>query len=698
MNKNTKKYIRITAIISVITAILLFISISLLYKLYPAESVIKIIKNRSENLLNRKVEIGSLRYSLKGIVMQNIIIYDKTGDNDGPVLLKADEAVINFSIFSVIKKDFSIRTLYFKGLEVNCTFNSEDKSNLEVLAAEVKDRTAQTGGEKSIKLSTVLLNDCRIKLSAPPVFIKPLEGEYRINGTIKIDENRLLKISDTKIILPAKRGILYPELNIDIKDEFIARGKVKLENTSLLWTYRFARKEPMLPFDIVNGQVNDFEITKQHIKGTAKVTSTLKNTKSILNAEGSCTVTIDDRMVYILNAKGKVNTSSSNVDTLFISARKGEITKFSFTNAVVQLGDLRLFLNPLPAGISGAVKGYLLYDGGVYNGKIEASNVSYKGKSEIITGINTTIDISHNHIKKENIEAKIFGSNGTISVATTDDMFKHFYVAARCGRINLNNIEFGDGTSEKKFDMPVTVSGKLSINDMTYDNFLFRNTNLDFSAAKQNIRILNINTSALSGTISGSGNIDISGTDPSVQVSLKFGNIKVNDIKFSNDKINNRFFGFAEGAVNLTLALKENIIDTLKGNTTFTVIKGKMVNTGIQDGLIIFLSELRYKLKDLEFNKIYGNIDISGKNFRINSFIFNSEDLRLSLNGNLNSDLIARNMNMKLEFNNHFIKDIPRPAVAMFSEYSTGKWFVIPFQLNGNITESRNMKMLKKNQ
>lgn len=172
----------------------------------------------------------------------------------------------------------------------------------------------------------------------------------------------------------------------------------------------------------------------------------------------------------------------------------------------------------------------------------------------------------------------------------------------------------------------------------------------------------------------------------------------MNDIKFSDEKLNNRFFGFADGTANLNMAIRENIIDTIKGNAIFNVTKGKMVNTGIQDGLIIFLSELRYKLKNLEFNKIYGNIDISGRNFKINSFIFNSEDLRLSLQGNLNSDLTAKDINMKLEFNNHFIKDIPRPALAVFNEYSSGKWFIIPFLLNGNITESKNMKMLKKNQ
>jgi hypothetical protein len=698
MEKETKKYIKISILASIIITSLILISISLVYKFYPAGSVIKIIKTRSEILLNRKVEIGSLSYSLKGIIMHNVIIYDKSTDNTEPVLLKADEAVITFSLFSIIKKDFTIRTLFFRGLDINCTFGRDEKSNIENLAAEIKENIEKTGGDKNIRLSKILLKDCRLKLISPPLFIKPLEGEYKIDSTVSVSDNRLFRITDSKIILPSRRGTVYPELNIDITNEFIARGKAKLENTSLQWVYKFADEDPRLPFDVVSGQVNDLEITSKHIKGSAKVTSSLKNTKSPLFAEGSCTVTVDDRMVYIKEAQGKVNTSLSNVDILNISARKGEITKFIFTNAAFQLSDLKLFLDPLPSGISGFVKGHISYDSGVYNGRIEASNIAYKGKSEILSGINTSIEINHNQIKKENIQAKLFGSNSTISIATTDSRFKNFYMAVNCDRINLNAISFGDGTAEKKIDIPVTVSGKVIVNDLTYDNFYFKNTNLDFSASKKNVKILNISTSALSGAISGSGNIDISGTDPYIHTSLKFNGIKVNDIKFSDEKLNNRFFGFADGTANLNMAIRENIIDTIKGNAIFNVTKGKMVNTGIQDGLIIFLSELRYKLKNLEFNKIYGNIDISGRNFKINSIIFNSEDLRLSLQGNLNSDLTAKDINMKLEFNNHFIKDIPRPALAVFNEYSSGKWFIIPFLLNGNITESKNMKMLKKNQ
>ena len=68
------------------------------------------------------------------------------------------------------------------------------------------------------------------------------------------------------------------------------------------------------------------------------------------------------------------------------------------------------------------------------------------------------------------------------------------------------------------------------------------------------------------------------------------------------------------------------------------------------------------------------------------------------MNGQIDSDLVAKNMSIKLEFNNHFIKDIPRPAVTVLSEYASGNWYIIPFSANGSITESKNIKMLKKNQ
>jgi len=706
MIKKITKLTRIAIISSVVIIASCIISISLLYYFYPEESVKKIIQSRAEILLNRKIEIGSLHYSYKGIVIYNVTIYDKTAANSEPVLVKADEIVISFSLFSIIKKDFKLRSIYLSGLAVNCIFDGDGKSNIENLILEVKEKLKDEESNKNIQLSKIILKECKLKITNPPEIVKPLEGEYRLNSTILIRKDRkIFEIIDSKIELPLNRGTLSPELNIDIADEFIIRGKVKLESASLLWVYKFPDNDPKLPFEIVNGQIDDFEITKSHVKGNVRATSTLKNTKSLLSADGACIVELSSRTVLLSGIKGKLNTSSVNVDNMVISTRPGGIKKFNFSNILFQLGDIRYLLSSLPSGLSGLVKGSFSYDGTMYSGKIDASDISYKDKIELLSGLSTTLEINNNIVKKENIPATILGSRSVISIATTDNKFKNFYVYINSEKLNINNINFSgnnNSTSEKvtneKIKIPFNIAGKINIRELIYDDLIFKNTRANISASGNSIKINNADTEILNGSISGVGTIDLSGIYPSVQTSLRFNNIKIHDIKFKNENISNRLFGFAEGTANLNLTVKENTAETIKGNATFTVTKGKVVNTGVQDGLIVFLSELRYKLKDLEFNKIYGNIDIAGSNFNINSFIFNSEDLRLSMNGRIDKDLNAHDMDMKLEFNNHFIKDVPRPALAVFNQYASGKWYVIPFSLNGSITESKNMKMLKRNQ
>jgi len=696
-----KKITRLTkiAIISTIVIVTsLAVTVSLIYYFYPEESVKQLIKSRTEILLDRKIEIGSLHYSPIGIVINSVIIYDKAENTSQPVLIKSDEVVITFSLLSIINRDFKLKTIYFKGLEISCVFDDDGKSNIEQLVSEVKQKTGSSSGDNSIQLSKVILNECKIRIINPPKIIKPLEGEYQFTSTIQFNNNNAFSVIDTKLILPQKRGTLYPELEIETADKFIARGKVKLENASLIWVYKFADTNPELPFDIINGQVNDLEITENDVKGYAKATSTLKNSKNILSAEGNCTVDIKNRTVLLKDIKGKINSSYVNVDDMLISARIGEIQRFSFTNISFQMNDLRSLLEPLPSGLFGSVKGALSFDGKFYSGRIEGSGIGFKNTTELFSDLNTTIDINKNIVRKENIPVKIFGSSSTVSLATTDNKFKNFYISINAEKININDIHFDEKfQSTGKSNIPVNITGKISVSELLYDDLIFRNTRANISASGSTIQINNAGTSILSGTISGTGTIDLADSAPAVQASLRFSNIKIHDFKFKNENLNKRLFGFAEGYANLNLQLKSNAAETIKGNAVFSVTKGKVVNTGVQDGLIVFLSELRYKLKDLEFNKIYGNISIEGNNFNINSFIFNSEDLRLTMSGRIDRDLAAKNMDMKLEFNNHFIKDLPRPAMTVINKYLSGKWYVIPFSLNGNITESKNMKMLDTN-
>ncbi len=715
MIRKITRFTKITLTSAILLILTLAISVSLLYYFYPEESVLQIIKSKAEILLNRKIDVGSLHYSPKGIVIYNVTLYDKAADNTETVLVKADEVVITFSLFSILKKDFSLRTIYFNGLTINCIFDKDGKSNIEQLIRDVKEKIGSSSGENNIQLSKIILKDCRLSLVNPPAFVKPLEGEYLLNSSIRIKEKKTFIISDTRIILPLKRGILYPELNIETSGDFIISGKIKLENASLLWVYKFPRRDPGLPFDVINGQITDFEITKEHVKGYARATSTLKSTKNILSAEGLATVDIATKNVILKDIKGKLNSSSVNVDNMLISTKLGGVKQFGFSGISFQLTDLKYLLKSLPSGLAGYAKGTFSFNGNAFNGKLDLSGISYFNKTELVRDLNTTIDINNNTIRKENIPATILGSKSSVSIATTDNKFKNFYVSITSEKININDIHFPETNSSSSegegenisdsvnistgaINLPVNITGTISVNELIYDDLILKNTKANITTSGSIIKINNAATSILSGTLFAIGSIDTSGKYPLVQTSLKFSNIKIHDIKFKNEKMKNRLFGFAEGNANLSLQIKDNAAETIKGNAIFTVTKGKVVNTGVQDGLIVFLSELRYKLKDLEFNKIYGNFDISGNNFKINSFIFNSEDIRLSISGLLNKDLIAKDMNMKLEFNNHFIKDVPRPAVAVFNEYLSGKWYVIPFSLEGNITESKNMKMLKKNQ
>ncbi len=698
MIKKITKLTRIAIISFIILVTFIAVSVSLIYYFYPEESVKQLIKSKAETLLDRKIEMGSLNYSPKGIVIHDVIIYEKTADNTESVLVKSDEVVITFSLLSIINRDFKLRTIYFKGLDINCIFDDNEISNIEHLISEIKLKTGSSTGENSIPLSKIILSECIIKIINPPKIVKPLEGEYHFTSTILFNENSAFSVIDTKVILPLKRGILYPELEVETADKFIAKGKVKLENASLLWVYKFADKDPELPFDIINGQITDLEITENYIKGEALATSTLKKTKSILSANGLCTVDIHKFTVLLKDIKGRINSSSVNVDDMLISTEEGEIKRFGFSNISFQLNDLKSLLDDLPAGLYGSAKGSLSFDGNSYSGKIEGSGIGFKTSTEVFSNLSTTVEINKNIIRKENIPVKIFGSNSTVSVATTDNKFKNFYISINSEKINISDISFDDKfKTGGKTNIPINITGKINVSELIYDDLIFTNTKANISASGSTIKINNAATSILSGSIYGTGTIDFSDSDPAVQTSLSFKNIKLHDIKFKNENLAKRLFGFAEGTANINLLLKSNAVETIKGNTTFTITKGKVVDTGVQDGLIVFLSELRYKLKNLEFNKIYGNININGSNFNINSFIFNSEDIRLTMSGKINKELSAENMNMKLEFNNHFIKDLPRPAMTVFNKYLSGKWYVIPFSLNGNITESKNMKMLDNN-
>ncbi|HPS59443.1 MAG TPA: AsmA-like C-terminal region-containing protein [Spirochaetota bacterium] len=719
MTRRIFKFIRISIISAVILAVISAAAASLIFYFYPKDSVMAMIKAGAEKALKRQVSIESLEYSIRGVLLNNVTVYETLPDGSKSELVRSEEVVINFSLISILKKDIRIDTIYCKKFRLAWEFAKEGDNNLKRLFSDMAQGSTGSGEKKKIKISRILLSECSFVLVNPPEKYKPLEGEYIIDCTINIEENNKLSISDSKIILPDKRGELYPEVDVNTTGVFTILGRVKGVNLDIPWTYGFAKNKINLPFQTANCYIDNLEITRTSVKGHAKGSSTLKGTSKVLNVDGWCTVDIPAKMTYLSDIKGKLNESSASLNSMAISSAGGGIRKFSASDLSVDFDDARSFSKLIPAGLYGSVRGNLSYDGNSFSGRIELANTGYNGNAEFVSDINTVIDINSGNIKKESIPCKIFGNVSTISVATTDSSFKNFYIIIRSDRIEADKIKFkksklqeesagsgktagGSGSSVsgsgQGINIKFNLAGKVQVRELVYENYIVRNIDSEFRASGSSIKIPGLTADIFSGKLYGSGKIDISGSIPDAQIQVKYNNIKIQDIALKNENMKDRFFGFADGAANLNFQVKENMLSTVKGNTTFSITRGKVVNTGVQNGLIIFLAELRYKLKDLEFQKIYGNIDINRNIFIINSFIFNAEDVRLLMNGQIDSDLVAKNMSIKLEFNNHFIKDIPRPAVTVFGEYASGNWYIIPFAINGSITDSKNIKILKKNQ
>lgn len=721
MTRRIFKFLRIGIISSVILAVIAAVAVSLIFYFYPKDSVLSMIKAGTEKALKRQVSIESLEYSIRGVLLNNVTVYETLPDGSRAEILRSEEVVIKFSLISLLKKDIKIDTIYCKKFRLVWEFTPEGDNNIKRMFSDMSKGAAGGGEKKKVKISKLLLSECAFVLVNPPEKFKPLEGEYIIDATVNIEENNALIISDAKIILPDKRGELYPEVDVTIAGGFIMKGRAKAVNFDVPWTYGFSKNKLSLPFQTVNCYIDTLEITKTSVKGHVKGSSTLKGTSKILNADGFCTVDLPAKITYLSDISGKLDGSTAKLNSMIIStAPGGGIKKFSTSDLSVNLEDARLLIKLIPPGVFGAARGNLSFDGNSFSGRIELANTGYTGNAEIISDINTVIDINSGSIKKEAIPCRIFGNSSSISVATTDTKFKNFYVIIRSDRIEADKIRFrksrssddtadsGESTSSgsaqsgsstgQGINIKFNISGKVQVRELVYENYIVRNIDSEFRASGSTIKIPGLTADIFSGKLYGSGKIDVSGNVPDAQIQVKYNNIKIQDIALKNENMKDRFFGFADGTANLNFQVKENMLSTVKGNSTFSITRGKVVNTGVQNGLIIFLAELRYKLKDLEFQKIYGNIEINNNIFQINSFIFNAEDVRLLMNGQIDSNLVARNMSIKLEFNNHFIKDIPRPAVTVLGEYAAGNWYIIPFTVNGSITDSKNIKMLKKDQ
>lgn len=690
--RRVKKSFKIAAIIILSLFLAGAAGVSLLLYFFPKDRIRAMAVDRTEKALKRKVTIGGIDYGIRGIHLTDVTIYDGPTLKD-EVLARAGDSRISVSLNALLKREFDLNHISLEGFSLYVTFR-DGESNLHRL---LRDMKTEEKSPFTTKLAYITLSKAKISLQNAPQNLKPLEGVYTVSGAIDITDTDNVEVGDCVIHLPEKRGTLRTEsIKLSQKDGkgFSLKSDVKLDNCSLMWVYGWKSGGP-LPFRSFDGAVSGLTVTGEEVTGQARGHSALSNGKT-LAVDGHCRVNIPARHTLVYNASGETGKSSAQMKTLSI-LKSGSIDKLILTKLSVDLSDVRELVPFIPNNVYGIAAGNFSYENGVINAEIRLSGASLGHGKKIIADVNEVIRVANNSFQRENINLTILDTPFRVSVATLGKNFDRFVLNAEAREMTIDTGKDSDtGMSFTGVTIPVSVTGRVTLQKAFIDKYSFSQVYTAFSTSRKQITLNKVSAKFMGGEIDGRGVIDFSRNAMDVDTSFSFERVRVQNIAELSEKFKNRFFGTAQGRAELgfRVARGAETGKSAKGKLEFTISNGKLVDTGIQNGLGVVLSEMRYKLKDLEFNRIYGNFNILGDNYYVNLFQFEAPDIRLKLDGQFNKEL-SGNMKMSLEFNKTFIQDLPNPALLQLNKYKHGGWYTIPFAIKGNITQSDNITRVK---
>ncbi|MBP7736754.1 MAG: hypothetical protein KA369_12330 [Spirochaetes bacterium] len=678
------KTLKAAAFVLVSVILLLSASIALLVAFYPAERILSLVTEKAESALGRKVIIRHIGYGIGGITLEDVTVYES--DKESPVLAGVDRADLRISLLSLFKMELDFSSISLKKARCNIVFDENRESNIGKLLSSL---TKGKGSGVTAKISRIKVTDATVTLSNPPPVLAPLAGTYNIDVTVKIGTNIMVK--DCTVQLPRPRGIVHPELTIKTsKDNFEITGDVRLENASLLWVYQWG-KNVNLPYNVVNGTVKNLVITKSFVRGDVIAASTLLNTPKVISANGFCKVDISGRTVFIGRVSGGIDKSSFYIDSLHFTFGGGLIG-FNIRNIDAQVSDAAAVLKFLPAKLYGKVEGDLRYGGGLYNGNLKLVNCGYDPEIKLISDLNASVTIAESRFKQTGIPFRFYGNPCVLSIASTEADFSKLFINVGAEKIVIDPEKNRFSQGDAPINIPKEISGIINVNRLQYGAHQVSGIQLQYLLSGSTVSIKGFQFIFSEGKINGSGAISMGQGPPQASLALNFAGLLMQDAVSPNEKIRNRIFGTASGKAKVDFELSGRILQTARGNVEFTVDRGKLVDTGVQNGLGLLLSELKYKLRDLEFNKIYGNMDIRGTNYLVRSFIFSSNKVRLKITGTFNDKLVASPLNITLEFTREFIQDLPGLITMGLNNYLRGEWYIMPFVLNGDMMNGSNVK------
>jgi hypothetical protein len=406
--------------------------------------------------------------------------------------------------------------------------------------------------------------------------------------------------------------------------------------------------------------------------------------------------------VVLTNVKGKIDNSTFVLNQLLFTFN-GDINNIKVNEASINIKEIAPLLGNIDlSDIAGEIKGNFEYKNNVIDADVTLSNIVIGQKDSILSLKETSFLIKNNQFKKDGIVATVYSAPCVLSVATVDSSLKKFTVNIEADEVDLNKIITKQPEKpeqhkkpEKEIHFPYELSGKCIIQKLYKDNLVIEKINCNYTMSKNIIALPSFSAKVFGGDVTGRSVITLSQDNPQITLVAKFNNLRLQNISSYLQEYENRLFGNISGQLQVTIVPKDPIIDRITGKVEVSVENGKLANTGLQNGLSIWLQDLKYKLSNLEFQKIYGNFNLNGPVITINSFIFNAPEIRLKLNGQYNRHEES-DVAISLEFSSNFIQDLPNPALLQLAKYKKGRWYIIPFRAQGkDIFEGKNIKQVQ---
>lgn len=691
---------KISKVIFAVIATVIFFGIitsALVVTFFPRDMLSRIITGIARDATGRELVIGSVNYSPFGANFDDIVFHDGP-DRTSPVLFRARNLSVRFSLLPLLRKKVELRRITFTGLSVTVQY-ADGRFNIQKLL----DDLSSGSGQKSSVQTTVpdlVFKDAEVKIESLPDQFKSARGIYQFSGKLDFGGKRI-RGENVHFTLPSNRGVINGSFSFDTTHgvPLNITGTGTIEDLELTWLYQMINN-PSIPFTRASAELPEFRYTKGHLIAPRVIASGKLTTGNTLRVTGGLDLALPRVIVQIHDAAAEVANSTAEFSRFTVNTTSPQVISFQARTADLMLQDILPIIGKDLAFISGRFKGSTSFIAEKLSANGELSEASLRMGKAVCSIPASNILLTNNRFSVENIPFRLNSRPGTLSLASNREDFTDFSANINFPALAESDLQGlaipalggGQKATHGKDLKPFRARGIVTIGATEFKKIALSGVSVTYNFDGKTISLPAIRLRALDADITGSADIVASEARMPLTLKLAFQNLKVQRLAEIEAEFGNRIFGFARGRADLRIDLKAPVpIDTLAGHCEFAIDKGKLVNTGLQNNLGFLLDSLKFKLRDLEFNTIYGNFDIDGSQYSIRSLLFNSRDIRLSLKGDVNKSK-AGDLDMRLEFNSDFIADVPNITYTVINRYKSGKWFVIPIKIKGkDVTDKANI-------